>query len=106
MRIGTRGKTGSNGAGLGDSIQQAAEHAARSAAPVIERASTVAHDAVDHALSAADSAAQWLSERSANADAASRRMARQGYDYVAEHPLRSLAIVVAASLIFISLTKK
>ena len=82
-----------------DSIAGAADEATRKAKPAIDRVAAVAHHAVDKAADAAAPAADWLSEQGRNLNATQKKLAADTTGYVSAHPLKAIAIAVAAGFL-------
>ena len=65
------------------------------ASAVLDKASTVAHSAVDRAIGAAQPAAQWIDTKAQRP----RELAGATEEYVRENPTKALAIAFVAGII-------
>ena len=82
-----------------DRAAGAADHAARKAMPIIDRAAEFAHQAVDKAADVASPTAEWLGEQGENLMATRKKLVDGTSKYVAENPLKSLAIALVTGLL-------
>ncbi|HMH19877.1 MAG TPA: hypothetical protein VK572_17195 [Burkholderiales bacterium] len=82
-----------------DRVAGAADNAARKARPAIDRAAEFAHDAVDKAASVAAPTAEWLGEQGETLMATPKKLIDGTCEYVTAHPLKSVAIALAAGLL-------
>lgn len=82
-----------------DSIANAADDAARKAAPAIGRVASAAHQAVDKAVGAAAPTADWLSEQADMLHEKQKKLVAGTGDYVAAHPFKSIGIAVVAGFV-------
>ena len=65
----------------------------------IDQATASAHKAIDKAMSAADSAAGWLSERREGVKTAPSKLMSTSCDYVSAHPFKALGIALVAGVL-------
>ena len=65
------------------------------AASVLDKASTVAHSAVDRAIGAAQPAAQWIDDKAQRP----RQLADSTEEYVRANPTKAIAIAFLAGVI-------
>ena len=65
----------------------------------IDQATASAHKAIDKAMSAADSAAGWLSERGEGVKTAPSKLMSTSCDYVSAHPFKALGIALVAGVL-------
>ncbi len=86
-------------------VHSAVDQLADAAVPMFDRAATRAHDVVDTALTAADAAADWLGERTGEAQVLQRRLTARTTKYVAAHPLKTAALFFVAGVIFARLMR-
>ena len=82
-----------------DSMAGAAEEAARKAKPAIDRVAAVAHQAVDKAAGAAAPTADWLAEQGESLNATQKKLVEDTCSYISAHPLKAVAIAVAAGFL-------
>jgi len=82
-----------------DRVAGAADEAARNATPVIDRAAELSHRAVDRAVDVAAPTAEWLGEQGVSLMAAQKELVDETRKYVAENPLKSVAIALVAGLL-------
>ena len=88
-----------------DSIADTAEDAARKAKPAIHQAAAVAHKTVDRAAGAAAPTADWLVAKGASLNAAQKRVIAGTSSYVSENPFKSIGIAVLAGFLLSSLNR-
>jgi len=96
---GTLNRAASSAHAAVDRAVFAADEAARKAKPVIDRAAELAHHAVDKAADAAAPTAEWLGEQGESLMATRKKLVDGTSQYVAENPLKSVAIALAAGLL-------
>jgi ElaB/YqjD/DUF883 family membrane-anchored ribosome-binding protein len=85
-------RTSSNAHAAVNSMAGAADEAARKVKPAIDHVASMAH----HAL---DKAADVVSEQGENLSATTRKLAADTAHYVAVHPVKTIAIAVAAGFL-------
>ena len=96
---GTLYKAASGAHAAVDRAAVAADEAARKAKPVIDRAAELAHQAVDKAAGAAAPTAEWLGEQGESLMATRKKLVDGTCKYVAENPLKSVALALIAGLV-------
>lgn len=82
-----------------DSIAVAADGAARKVMPAIDKVASMAHLAVDKAAGAAAPTADWLAEQGDSLHATQKKLVADTCGYVSAHPLKAIAIAVAAGFL-------
>ena len=82
-----------------DRAAGAADEAARKAMPIVDRAAERAHQAVDKAAGVAAPTAEWLGEQRESLMATRKRLVDGTCKYVAENPLKSVAIALVTGLL-------
>ena len=85
-------RTSSNAHAAVDSMAGAADEAARKVKPAIDQVASMAHHAVDKA-------ADVVSEQGANLSAVKKKLAADTANYVSVHPIKTIAIAVAAGFL-------
>jgi ElaB/YqjD/DUF883 family membrane-anchored ribosome-binding protein len=78
-----------------DRAHEAVDRAAEKAAPMLERASTVAHKTIDKVAGAAMPAAQWASESGRQLATRGSEVADQATEFVRARPLATVAGALA-----------
>ena len=96
---GTLNKASSSAHAAVNSIAGAADDAARSVKPAIERVSALAHQAVDKVAGAAAPTADWLTEQGETLNAAQKKLVEDTCSYVSAHPLQSIGVALAAGFL-------
>ena len=82
-----------------NSIVGAADDAARTAKPAIDRVAAMAHQAVDKAAGAVATRAGWLSEQGEGLNATQRKLVAGSSSYVSANPLKAVGIAVVAGFL-------
>jgi len=95
----TLSKASSSAHAAVNSMAGAADEAARSVKPAIDRVSSLAHQAVDNVAGAAEPAADWLGEQGETLKAAQKKLVEDTCGYVSAHPLKSIGIALAAGFL-------
>ncbi len=80
----------------GSAAHDVVDRIAGAASPAVDRLASSAHQAVNKIVGAAGTAAEQFSSKAGQVKAAQARLVTGTSDYVREHPLASLGIVVAA----------
>lgn len=88
-----------------NSIAGAADDAARHVKPAIDRVAALAHQAVDKAASAAAPTADWLAEQGQSLNATQKKLVEDTCSYVSAHPMKSIAVALAAGFLLSRLTR-
>jgi len=103
------GSTPGNGSSKLDkaasAVHSAIDEAARKVKPAIDRAATLAHDATDRATSAGAQTADWVSTQTEQLTARQKQLVEDTCKYVAENPLKSLAMAAAAGFLISRILK-
>ena len=72
---------------------------------ILNKATVRVHDAVDDVADAAAPAAQWLEEQGETLGNGGQKLLQSAGKYVAEHPLQSLGLALAAGYLISRLTR-
>lgn len=82
-----------------NSIADAADEAARTAKPAIERVAAMAHQAVDKAAGAAAPTAGWLAEQGESLNTTQKKLVADTRGYISANPLKSIGLAVVAGFV-------
>lgn len=88
-----------------NSLAGAADEAARTVKPAIDRVAAMAHQAVDKAAGAAAPTADWLAEQGESLNATQKKLVEDACSYVSAHPLKSIGVALAAGFLLSRLTR-
>ena len=86
-------------------VHSAIDEAARKAKPAIDRYATLAHDATDKLSSAGSQTAEWMSSKGESLSVPQKQLVDDTCKYVSAHPLKSLAMAVAAGFVLSKILK-
>jgi ElaB/YqjD/DUF883 family membrane-anchored ribosome-binding protein len=102
---GTLLKVSSSAHAAVNSMAGAAENAARTVKPAIDRVAAMAHQAVDKAAGAAAPTADWLAEQGESLNATQKKLVEDTCSYVSANPLKSIGVALAAGFLLSRLTR-
>jgi ElaB/YqjD/DUF883 family membrane-anchored ribosome-binding protein len=88
-----------------DAVSSTGTQAAEAAHSAVDRAAAAAHDAVEGAAKAVAPAAEWLGEQGETLLTLQQKLMREASQYIAEHPVKSVAMAAAAGFLLSQLLR-
>ncbi|MEO8202920.1 MAG: hypothetical protein ABI630_03590 [Betaproteobacteria bacterium] len=84
---------------MNETINEAADTAAKKAQPLVDRVKSMAYDATDKASTMKDEAKDWLASQGEQLSARQKQAVDSTANYISANPFKSIGIAALAALV-------